>query len=337
MGKKIKVFLNSNQHSEGRGVGFYSKFLNEALAKLPEVELTENDPDVVHYPFFDLFYPTLPFQKKNPTVVTIHDLTPLVMSDRYPKGLRGGITLLRQYMSLRGVKAVITDSQNSKKDIVRLFHLPEDKVFVTPLAVDPEYSKPVSQSDLKKIKTKYRLPDKFILNLSAGPNPNKNLPALAKVTEKLKTPLVIVGRGLLQEVSEPIHPELRDLVELKKYSHIIYPGFVSTEEYNCLNKLATLYCQPSLYEGFGLPLLEAMTSGCLIVSSNASSLPEIYHQGALVFDPHNQDDIERVIRKALSLTPQERTAQIKAGIERSREFTWEKTAQATLEVYKKVV
>jgi len=337
MEKKIKVFLNSGVHSEGRGVGFYAQFLGEALSELPEVELTDKDPDVIHYPFFDLFYPTLPFLKKTPTVVTIHDLTPLVLSDKYPKGVKGSIALLRQYLSLKGAKAVITDSQNSKRDIVKLLHIPENKIFVTPLAVDPAYSMPVSQADLKRIKEKYHLPEKFVLCLSAGPNPNKNLPSLAKVTQRLNIPLVLVGKGLLQEIGEPVHPELKDLMEIKKYDHILYPGFVPTDDFNGMLKLATVYCQPSLYEGFGLPVLEAMTASCLITCSNSSSLPEIYHPQALVFDPRNLDEMEQVLKKAILLTPKERELQIKAGLKRSQDFSWDKTARETLEVYKKVV
>ena len=337
MENKIRVFLNSGLHSAGRGVGYYAQFLSEALAKLKEIELTDKDPDIIHFPFFDLFYPTLPFRKEIPTVVTIHDLTPLVMSDRYPKGVKGGISLLYQFLSLRSVKAVITDSHNSKDDIVRLLHIQDDKVYIIPLAVDPEYSRPVSSSDLKRIRAQYNLPDKFLMCISVGPNPNKNLPALAKVTEKLGMPLVLVGKGLLQEIKESVHPELRDLVELRTFKHIIYIGFVPTKDLNGFYKLATIYCQPSLYEGFGLPILEAMTAGCLITCSNTSSLPAIYHQTALVFNPTDLSDIESTIRKALSLSPKERESQINAGLKRSRDFTWNQTAQATLEVYKKVI
>ena len=121
-----------------------------------------------------------------------------------------------------------------------------------------------------------------------------------------------------------------------KFNHIIYAGFVPTEDLNGIYKLATVYCQPSLYEGFGLPLLEAMTAGCLIVSSNTSSLPEIYHHETLNFDPTSLDEFERVLEKALSLQSKEKDLQIKAGLERSHDFTWEKTAAMTLSIYQKI-
>jgi glycosyltransferase involved in cell wall biosynthesis len=333
----IKVKIVNNGHSVGRGVGYYSENLIKALSQLPEVKITDKNADLDHYPFFDLFYPTLPFFKSKPTVITIHDLTPLVMSDRYPKGVRGFLSLIHQRLALWNVKAIITDSQHSKGDIVKLFNFDFEKVFVTTLAADETFSKSIASSILEEVKEKYHLPKKFVLNVSAGPNPNKNLPALAEATKALNIPLVIVGKGMLQEVTEPIHPELVDLVTLKKYSHIIYLGFVPTEDLAAIYRIATLYCQPSLYEGFGLPLLEAMRSGCLIVSSNSSSLPEIYHQDALTFDPKNYSEMKNVLSAALELSPSQKELQIKQAKEKSEKFTWEITAKETLEVYKKVI
>ena len=312
----IKVHLNSGVHSAGRGVGYYAQFLGEAIKKLSGITLTDKDPDIIHYPFFDLFYPTLPSKKNTPTVVTVHDLTPLVLPKLYPKGVKGSINLLRQYLSLRGVRAIITDSENSKIDIVKLFHFSPKKVFVTPLAVDPIFSKKVDDKQLSKIKKQYHLPDKFVLCVSS-PNPNKNLPALAEVTKELGVPLVLVGKSLLQEVKTPVHPELKDLVRIREYSHIVYPGFVPTEDLLVMYKLATLYCQPSLYEGFGLPILEAMTAGCLISCSDISSFPEIYAPNTLTFNPSSLEDMKRIINKALSLTPSEKKEYITVGLRRS--------------------
>ncbi|EKD53373.1 MAG: glycosyl transferase group 1, partial [uncultured bacterium] len=266
----IKVFLDGGGHSSGRGVGVYAEHLRTALEKLPKIELTDKDPDIIHYPFFDPFYLTLPLKKERPTVVTIHDLTPLVLADKYPKGIRGTIKLLIQWWSLRTVSAIITDSGNSKEDIIKYFRTAPEKIFVTPLAVDEAYRKVPSASKLKEVKEKYHLPDKFVLTLAAGPNPNKNLPSLAEVTDRLEIPLVIVGKGMLQEIVKPVEPELIDLVRLQVYNHIIYPGYVPNDDFNAMLHLAELYVQPSLYEGFGLPLLEAMTAGCLVASSKTS-------------------------------------------------------------------
>lgn len=336
MAKKIKVFINGGTHSKGRGVGFYADNLTKALEKESDISLADKNPDIIHYPFFDLFYHTLPIKKAKPTIVTIHDLTPLVLSSRYPKGIKGSINLGLQWLAIQSVSAIITDSESSKKDIVNILRISPDKVSVTPLAIDSEYKKDVSPSKLAEVKKKYNLPSKFVLTVAGGPNPNKNLPSLAEVTDRIGIPLVIVGKGMLQEIKEPVHPELIDMVRLKIYNHLILPGFVSTEDLNAIYRLASIYVQPSLYEGFGLPLLEAMTAGCLIASSNVSSLPEIYHDSALVFNPRKLVAMEKIIRKALSLTPKQKEAQIIEAKERSKTFTWSKTSKETIKVYNEV-
>lgn len=333
----IKISFAGRDHSGGRGVGIYLAGLSQALAKLPKIKLTDDNPDLIHFPFFDLFYPTLHPHETVPTVVTIHDLTPLVMSNRYPKGLIGSINLFRQWWSLRKVSAIITDSENSKKDIEKYFRISPERIFVTPLAVSDDYKKVPTPKLLAEVKEKYHLPEKFILTLASGPNPNKNLPTLAEITDRLGLPLVIVGSGMQQEIVGPVHPELIDLVRLQVYNHIIYPGRVPNEEFNALLHLAALYVHPSYYEGFGLPLLEAMTSGCLVASSNTSSSPEIYHQEAIAFNPKKIKSMEKAIQKALNLSPKAKTKQIEIAKRRSRDFSWSKTAQLTLAVYQHVL
>lgn len=337
MANKIKVFLDGGTHSKGRGVGFYAENLARALEKSKDIKLTDKNPDVIHYPFFDLFYHTLPQKKQKPTIVTIHDVTPLVLSSRYPKGIKGSLNFVRQWLALQTVSAIITDSENSKSDIQKYLFVSPEKIFVTPLAIDPVYGREVTEAKLKEVRARYNLPQKFILTVAGGPNPNKNLPSLAEVTDRLDIPLVIVGKGMLQEVKEPVHPELIDMVRLKIYKHLILPGFVSNEDLSALYRLASLYVQPSLYEGFGLPLLEAMTAGCLVASSNASSLPEIYHENAITFNPRKLTSMERAIKRALNLSPKAKETQINEAQKKAATFTWSKTAQATQKVYQRTL
>jgi len=338
MKNKIKVFLNSGNHSTGRGVGIYAENLAKYLSLLPEIELNSVNPDIVHYPFFDLFYPTLPIIKAKPTVVTIHDLTPLVLPDLYPRGIRGNLNLIHQRLSLLNIKAIITDSNNSKKDLIRIFKLPVSKIQVIYLAADPLFNQKINQSKLIEIKKKYHLPDKFILTVPGGPNPNKNLPLLAKATQELKLPLVIVGKAFVnQEQTNLDHPELKDLRELKRFPHLLYPGFVSTSDLVYFYRLASLYCQPSLYEGFGLPLLEAMSADCLIVSADTSSLPELYGEGTITFDPKNLNMLINSLQKAQSLSAREKEKFIISGKKQAAKFTWEQTAINTSKVYFQII
>lgn len=349
--KKIKVKLEGVEHSAGRGVGFYRTHLAQALEKLNEVDIVTTGSDLVHYPYFDLFYPTLPQHLPLPTVVTIHDLTPIVLSNFYPQGFRARLALAAQRTALKNVAAIITDSQSSKKDLINIFKLNPENIHVTPLASDPIYNQKPSSSYIKSIKEKYHLPERFILYVG-GVNANKNLVRLTQAAVKLNTPIVFVGSEFIKTPVETfsvkkllglqkIHPETKEFEKLKEIisgNPLFFTlGFVPADELNAIYRLATLYCQPSLYEGFGLPLLEAMSAGCLVVSSQTSSLPEILPSEALVFDPTNLEEMESVINRAISLSAKEKEKMIALGQKKAAEFTWEKTAKATLAVYQAVL
>ena len=332
----IKVKLIGKGTSAGRGVGFYEENLVKSLKKTSGVKVVTTDSDIDHFVFYDIFYKTLPSNLNKPTVVTVHDLTPLVLSDRYPKGIISSINMVRQWLALRKVQAIITDSENSKNDLVRLFRIPEEKIFVTPLAVSDEYHQPVSEKDKQRVIKKYNLPKKFIISAPGGPDPNKNLPSLAEVSERLNIPLVLVGSRLLEEPPKPVPPELIDLVRLQVYPHIIRLGFVDNEDLNVLYRLATCHVQASLYEGFGLPLLEAMTTGCPTISSSKSSLPEVYHPDTITFNPRSLRSMEKALTKLLKMSPSNLEKYINKNRQKAKEFTWQKTADLTASVYKKV-
>lgn len=334
---KIKVNIIGMGTSEGRGVGFYQENLIKALKATKNIQITSNSSaDIDHYVFYDIFYKTLPTRFSRPTVVTVHDLTPLVLSNRYPKGILSTINMIRQWFALRKVDAVITDSQNSKQDLIKIFWIPEEKIHVTPLAVSESFHKNVTAEDIKRVKKKYNLPDKFVISAPGGPDPNKNLPNLAEVTERLGLPLVIVGSRLVEDIKKPVPPELIDMVRLQVYPHVIRPGFVSTDDLNVMYRMALCHVQASLYEGFGLPLLESMTAGCPAISSNTSSLPEVYHKDTITFNPKSLKSMERALVKFLKLGQSDKKEYIEVNREKSKEFSWKKTAQLTVQAYKKV-
>lgn len=334
----INVQLIGQPSSSGRGVGFYHQFLSDWLSAHKDVAVVSREPDLVHYTYFDLFYSTLPISKPKPTIVTIHDVTPLVLPNLYPKGIKGSVALWRQKLALKNVAAVITDSQNSRKDIHHYLQVPKSKIFITPLAVDPIFAKSVTATKLAEVRARYKLPSEFVLVVAGGPNPNKNLPALAQATADLHIHLVIVGAGVAQDLPPGrLHPELKDLRALKKFTHLITPGFVSSPDLAAIYKLASVYCQPSLYEGFGLPLLEAMTAGSLVVSSNTSSLPEIYPDQTISFNPNRPGKLLHALEKALNLRDRQKQAYIRAAQHRASDFSWRQTAQATYQVYQQIV
>lgn len=346
----INVSIITHPSSIGRGIGFYDQHLLSHLQKLPEIQINQGSPDLVHYTFFDLFYPTLP-SPTIPTIVTVHDVTPLVLPQSYPKGLRGRINLFRQKLNLKKVAAIITDSQNSKKDIEKHLNIPSHKIHAVLLAADPIYQQTVSQSFMQKVKKRYHLPDQFILYVG-GINPNKNLIHLIEAALSLSIPLVLVGSEFTKQIVtnpsvksrlglQSIHPELKEAVKIRtliaQSPSIFTTGFVPSDQLAAIYRLASVYCQPSIYEGFGFPLLEAMSANCLIASSSVSSLPEIYPKNTITFDPTDLSSIKNALHRAINLEPKEKQKMIKQALIYSKKFTWEKTAKSTLDVYKQVL
>lgn len=346
----MKVVIDVSPLKSGhqfRGIGTYTRNLIAALKKIDkknEYELVDSPQkakaaDIVHYPFFDLFFLTLPLVKRKKTVVTIHDLTPLVFPRHYPPGIKGNVRFFVQKISLRGAKAIITDSQNSKKDIVRFLKIPEKKVNVAYLAASPAFRQiNLSASQSKKLKTKYKLPSKFVLYVG-DVNYNKNVLALVGACKKIKIPVVIVGKQATQIDFDRTHPENQPLVQLiKQYGNdpqVIRTGFIPEEDLIGLYNLADVYCQPSLYEGFGLSILEAMACGCPVVASKISSLPEICGQAAIFVTPADRVNISRGISQVLE-NRNLRLELVQKGFQQAKKFSWQKTSLATIKIYEKV-
>jgi len=349
----MKVAFNVQPLKTGhrtRGVGAYTKNLLEQL-KETDLEIQEfNDisevknADIVYYPWFDLFFKSLKLIRKIPTVITVHDVMPLLYPSNYPLGIRGKINFYLQKSALRKCQRIITVSKCSKKDIVSLLKIKEDKITVIPEAVSKEF-KPLSEAKLLSHKRKYDLPDRFLLYVGDA-NFVKNLPFLIKGFKLLKEDqkfndikVALVGGVFLKKVDDIDHPELESLKQLNKLirdynldNSIIRPGQVSEEELVCFYNLATVYIQPSLYEGFGLPLLEAMSCGTPVLSSKSSSLPEVGGEAAIYFDPSNLNQFVTLLKDLLN----DKSLQIKLsrlGLTRVQLFSWEKVASDVKKVF----
>lgn len=308
-----------------RGVGFYTKRLLEHLKPLAakfDIKISEDltNCELIHYPYFDLFYHSLPIFKSVKTVVTIHDVIPLEFSEHYPPGLKGRLNLQLQKLALNGAEQIITDSYASVKSIHKYLGVPHSKLKLIYLAADPVFKK------VSEPKNKYNLPKKFVLYVG-DINYNKNIPNLIKACKLAGFPLVIVGKHAAAVPDlDLIHPELCHLQNID-WSGVIRLGFVSDNDLVDIYNLATVYCQPSLAEGFGLPLLEALACGTPVACSNTSSLPEIGGQAVSYFDPQNISQMSKVIK----------TAKNNRGEEQAKKFNWDKTAFQTLQVYREVL
>jgi glycosyltransferase involved in cell wall biosynthesis len=349
-GKKMKVAIDSGPLTSGhsvRGIGVYTKQLTQALKKDRSVKLDVVDfakvdlakYDIAHYPVFNPYFMALPLTNKTKTVVTIHDLIYLIYPDQYPPGIRGRLKFLVNKKLIRKADAIITTSETSKKDIVRFLAVDQEKIF--PIYQAPaEAFRPVGDKDLLRgVKDKYNLPDRFVLYVG-DVNYNKNLLGLAEACKIAKIPLVIVGKQAASSQFDRNHPENRSWVEfLKKYGQdkdILRVGFVPDEELAPIYNLANLYAQVSFYEGFGLSVLQAFACSTPAVCSKTQALVEI-GQGACFFaDPKDPKDIASKLRQAIE-NEELRSQLVETGKILVKNYSWEKTARETIEVYKKVL
>lgn len=328
-----------------RGIGNYTRNLLSILKKYPGVEIEEfvdikavKKADLVHYPYFDLFSRSLPLRKKFQTVVTIHDVIPLVFPKFYPPGKKGSLNLAIQKISLRSVSAVITDSQVSKKDIIKYLHVKDKKIFSIPLAASNYFKKISNKNILEATAKKFNLPKKFAL-FTGNVNWNKNLINLTEASIKSNIDLVLIGKGF-EDKNNLNHPEMKSFKEfLNKFSsnpkiHIL--GFVEDDDLVAILNLADLLLFPSFAEGFGLPVLEAQACGIPVVTSNVSSMPEVAGRGALLVNPYSVEEISKAIDRILKKTDL-REELIKEGFKNVEKFSWEKVASDTVEVYKQIL
>jgi len=340
-----------------RGIGFYTKNLIWALKEYqPENEYIfftrgENLPrnaDLVHYPYFDVFNRTLPLFKKLPTVVTIHDLIPIVFPDRFPRGIKGEIKWQWQKLALKSVSAVITDSQSSKKDIHKLTAINREKIDVVLLAPSKEFKKLSIINYQLSIKEKYQLPDIFVLYVG-DVNWNKNICGMLKAFHKLKAQssklkaiakdlkLVFIGKAFRDKSLRETR-EIDCLIdELGIANYILKLGFMPTKDLVAIYNLASVYCQPSFYEGFGLPCLEAMACGTSVVAADIPVLREVCGKAVVYVNPYNVDSIKDGIEKILCLNDSNHLNMVNKGMEQAKKFSWKKVAKKTVEVYEKIV
>lgn len=334
-----------------RGIGVHTSELFKALRmgsnkNIDIPEISPNDDlskfDVVHFTSFRPFFISLPFTKPKNTkfVLTVHDLIPLIYPDVYKPGIKGTINyLINKFLVKKYVDAIITISETSKKDVVRFLQVKPEVVHVIYLGPKEEYKKIEGNGWQEEIKSKFNLPDKFILYYG-DINYNKNIPTLVKACIKLKIPLVLAGKQALEvENMDLNHPEnihlkpiLSNLLDSRK---VIRTGYMTDEDANKLLNLATCLVQPSYYEGFGLSVIHAFASGCPAVAAKAQALVEIGGEACLYFDPKSEDELINTINKLIK-NKETSDELIRGGFVRVKKFSWKKCADETLDVYEKV-
>ncbi|HRN69571.1 MAG TPA: glycosyltransferase family 1 protein [Candidatus Woesebacteria bacterium] len=342
----MKILIDTSPLESGhniRGVGFYVQNLKKSLVEYDKGNrytfsnsiINSNDFDVIHIPYFDPFFVHLPFVKKSKLVVTVHDLTPLVFPDLFPAGTKGNIKWQINKQLLKRADAIITDSDASKKDVYQLTGISNSRIHTVYLAAGSEFKKMEHGKWEREIREKYNLPEKFVLYVG-DVTANKNLPRLIEAIKQTNLTLILVGKSLVSKDYDVSNPWNRDLVAIQKEirgdKQFILLGFVEQEDLVALYNLAQLCVLPSLYEGFGLPVLEAMQSGCPVVTTKNGSLPEVAGDSTYYIDPYDVSSIADGIEKVFyNKELQEKL--VEKGLAQAKKFTWKKTTADIVHVY----
>ena len=297
--------------------------------ELPRI-LRRYKVDLLHSPHF-LLPLFLPMARSCPAVVTIHDVIYLACPQDLPS--RAGRLYYRGMMHAcsRVATRIITDSEYSKSEIVRHLHTDPAKIDVIYPGVDPGFHRITDPVRLGAVRTKYGLDRDFILCVGIY-KPRKNHAGLLRAFQRLRqsggnAQLVIAG-----SMAEGESMLRRLATESGIAKHVVFAGFVNEPDLHALYSAARVCVCPSLYEGFGFTVLEAMACGTPVVCSTATSLPEVAGQGALYADPHNAEEIASQLLRVLS-DETLRASLIEGGTQNLQRFNWADTARQTLSVY----
>lgn len=289
--------------------------------------------DIAHVPYWGP-----PLSSPAPLVTSVLDVIPLALSE-YSSGFRQRLYTSLVTAAARGSAHIITISQAAKEDIVKYIGIPADRITVTHLAVNEAYHPRMGAERDAAVREKYNLPDRFVLYIGgfdARKQVNQLLLAYSYVgpAEGSEAPLVIAGKE--PEWRTPVFPDLRKYAaDLQITDYVQWIGRVDEADKPSLYRLAEVSVFPSRYEGFGLPVLEAMASGTPVVANQIPVIEEIVDDGAYLVENGNARKMAGAILALLG-DPSLRDTISSRGLAQATRFSWRKTARQTLEVYEQV-
>ncbi|GAB4526568.1 MAG: glycosyltransferase family 1 protein [Pleurocapsa sp.] len=290
--------------------------------------------DVFHSPYYRL--PSLCITQNTPRIITIHDLIPVTAREfvdrnmtAYFESILNSIDYNRDW--------VTCVSEYTRQQFCEYTGMEQDRTFVTHLAADSCFFPVKDKSIIKQVKQKYRIPDSpYFVCLASQLEPRKNIPHLIQCFAKLISQqnnlndinLVLIGSQRFYQ------NKLAKVAKiLQRYQErIIFTGYVEDEDLNALYSGATAFIFPSLQEGFGLPILEAMQCNVPVIASNVTSLPEVAGDAAILVDPQDKDELCQAMLTILN-NESLRQELITKGSTRAKSFSWSKCAKQTIEIY----
>jgi glycosyltransferase involved in cell wall biosynthesis len=291
------------------------------------VEWAIGPVDLFHSPDFTL----PPVRRGTRTVVTVHDLSFVRMPECFEPAL---LAYLMAHVPRAVARAdwVLADSESTRQDLIELLGAPADRTSVIYPGIEPRFRPVIDADALQHVRVKYDLPEHFVLSLGTV-QPRKNYVGLMRAFAQLSEPdlslFVAGGQGWL---SDEIY---RAAAELGLDTRVRFLGFVDDVDLPALYSAAALFALPSLYEGFGIPLLEAMACGTPIVAADNSSLPEVVGDAGVLVDAHDTDALAQAMQQLLADTEQ-RQRLVQRGLARARRFTWQRAAEQLLCTYRRV-
>jgi len=343
--KKNQYFVIVNKHGDGSFIPSADNFtiLVSSITRkhyfikdlwnlffLPFL-LKANNIDIYFNPRY-----VLPIFKGNiKMVVTMHDMIAILYPEIWP-GISG--FRIRNYIKYSSQRAdiIITISSWAKKDIVRILNVPKDKVKVIYCGINKKLFKSIPDLSLQRlVKRKYGIRKKFILTvgpLGTRKNHDRLIDAYSILPEYIREDYQLIVTG---EKKGTYNNLLTKASKTCLANDIVFTGFVPEKEMPMVINAASLFVFPSLYEGFGIPLLEAMACGTPILASNVSSIPEVVGGAALLFDPYNINEMANAIDRAVT-DKDLRQKLVQRGFERIKKYSWENTAKEILGVFDEV-
>jgi glycosyltransferase involved in cell wall biosynthesis len=265
------------------------------------------------------------------SIVTIHDCIHLMFPQYLPNRFALGYAKASMAMAARRANRVLTVSETSKRDIIRFFGTPSEKIDVIYNAFDERFGRNPDEDAVMRVRERFQLQDPFVL-YAGNVKPHKNLERLIEAFHLVRSggldlKLVLIG----DEISK--YAALRRAVHRHQlHPYVRFLGYLPEETLAIMYRLAGVFVFPSLYEGFGLPPLEAMASGTPVVTSNVSSLPEVTGNAALLVDPYNPEAIAEAIARVITdatLSDELR----RKGLARARQFSWETSVRRIRDIY----
>lgn len=291
-------------------------------------ELRQRPPDLFFTPAH-----VIPWHYAGRSVATVHDLG----YHYYPQTHTWSQLAYLKWSTRHNGRVshrLIADSEVTKRDLIHFYHVPPAKIQVVYPGIDPAVQLVTEEAEIQRVLQTYQVHPPYLLYLSTL-QPRKNLLRLIRAYAQSGVPHQLVIAGKKGWLAQPILEELFRL-PLEVSRKIILPGFVPEQDKSALITGATALLYPSLYEGFGFPLIEAQVCGTPVLAANSSSLPEIAGEGALLIDPLDVAAIAEGIRQ-LTRDPLLRYELAQSGLENARRFTWERAAEMVMAVLETAV